>query len=66
MGGEQASEVGFGNLTARIHLAMGLRQRAGVFRRVRLAQAVQKSRNVGQLLRTQLGELRLDLLHAHD
>lgn len=65
MGGEEAREIDLGNLAARVHLPVPFRQLTGKFRSVSLANGFQKSRNIGLLAGSELGQLRLDFLHAH-
>ena len=45
---------------------MSLRQFAGKFRRIRLAETVQKAGDPSLFFGGKLGQLRLDFLHAHD
>ena len=65
MGGEEAREICLGNLAACVHLPVTFSQLPGKFRSVRLANRFQESRNIGLLAGGELGELRLDFLHAH-
>ena len=65
MGGKQAREIGLGEFSPGVHLPMPFSQLTGKLRRVSLPNGFQKSRHVGLLLRGELGQLRLDFLHAH-
>ena len=63
---EEARKIGLGKLACRVHLPVSLRQLAGKFWGVRLANSFQKSSNIGLLVGRELGLLLLDFLHTHE